>query len=212
VDTIRYYQREGLLPPAERAGRANLYGPRHLETLARIKELQGRRFSLAAIRVLLGDERGAFVEDIFWGAEEGAYALEELVERSGIDPELAQEVRIAGLLREPQEFGREAYDREDLELLQTLAELHRTGIPRPAVVELARIYSEGVEATERRVIELFTGGLVEWNAEEVEAFQHTAAVHASAILPLGRRLVDYVHHRTLQRLTLGAIERGNQDE
>jgi DNA-binding transcriptional MerR regulator len=209
VDTIRYYQREGLLPPAERAGRANLYGPRHLETLARIKELQGRRFSLAAIRALLGDERGAFVEDIFWGAEEGAYTLDELVERSGVDPELAHEVRTAGLLREPQEFGREAYDREDLELLQTLAELQRLGIPRRVVVELARTYAEGIEATELRVIELFTGGLLEWDADELEAFQHTAAVHASTILPLGRRLVDYTHHRTLQRLTLGAIERAD---
>ena len=50
VDTIRYYQREGLLPAAERCGRANLYGPEHVERLERIKELQGRRFSLAAIK------------------------------------------------------------------------------------------------------------------------------------------------------------------
>ena len=50
VDTIRYYQREGLLPPGERCGRTNLYGPLHLEQLERIKHLQSRRFSLAAIR------------------------------------------------------------------------------------------------------------------------------------------------------------------
>jgi hypothetical protein len=37
VDTIRYYQREGLLPPAERAGRANLYTGEHLARLERIK-------------------------------------------------------------------------------------------------------------------------------------------------------------------------------
>src|SRR5512144_2442890 len=57
VDTIRYYQREGLLPAAARAGRSNLYGPSHLERLERIKDLQGRRFSLAAIRALLSEER-----------------------------------------------------------------------------------------------------------------------------------------------------------
>src|SRR6185295_9700937 len=110
VDTIRYYQREGLLPPAERAGRANLYGPSHLEALARIKELQGRRFSLAAIRALLTDARGGLIEGIFGGAEGGAYTLDELIERSGIDAELAQDVRSAGLLHEPREFGRDAYD------------------------------------------------------------------------------------------------------
>ena len=58
VDTIRYYQREGLLP-AGRAGRPGQpLRPRHLERLDRIRELQARRFSLAAIRALLGDERG----------------------------------------------------------------------------------------------------------------------------------------------------------
>ena len=34
VDTIRFYQREGLLPPAARAGRAKVYGQDHLDRLA----------------------------------------------------------------------------------------------------------------------------------------------------------------------------------
>ena len=50
VDTIRYYQREGLLPPGAREGRHRVYGPDHLRRLTRIKELQARRFSIAAIR------------------------------------------------------------------------------------------------------------------------------------------------------------------
>ncbi|HEY8216111.1 MAG TPA: MerR family transcriptional regulator [Acidimicrobiia bacterium] len=210
VDTIRYYQREGLLPPAERAGRANLYGPSPLEALARIKELQGRRFSLAAIRALLTSDRGDFVEGLFGGAEGRTYTLDELIDRSGIDRELAIEVHAAGVLREPQEYGRDAYDAEDLELVQTLAELHRLGVPRSAVVEMARTYAEGIEATQRRVVELFTtGGGIDWTDDEFAAFQRAAVAHAAAILPLARQLVDYTHHRTIQRLTLGAIERGD---
>ena len=58
VDTIRYYQREGLLPTGERCGRSMRFGPRHLERLERIRALQSRRFSLAAIRALLDHDGG----------------------------------------------------------------------------------------------------------------------------------------------------------
>jgi DNA-binding transcriptional MerR regulator len=208
VDTIRYYQREGLLPAAERAGRANLYGPEHLERLERIRHLQTRRFSLAAIRALLDDERrGGLVEGIFGGAQGRSYTLEELIERSGVDRELADDVRRAGLLRAPAEYGHDAYDADDLDLLRTVAELHRLGLPRAAVVELARTYAEGIEATQRRVVDLFTtGGSAEWTGTERAEFQDAAAAHAAAILPLARRLVDYTHQRTIQRLALGAME------
>jgi DNA-binding transcriptional MerR regulator len=207
VDTIRYYQRERLLPPGERAGRANLYGAEHLERLERIKQLQERRFSLAAISALLSGERRGIYEDLFGGAEGRSYTLDELVERSGVDGALIDDVRAAGLLRDPAEYGRDAYDTDDLDLLTTLAELHSLGLPRRAVVEIARTYAEGIEATQRRIVELFTtgGGLV-WTDAELSEFQDVAAEHATRILPLARRLIDYMHQRTIQRLTLNAIE------
>ncbi len=74
VDTIRYYQRECLLPPAVRAGRSKLYGPDHLDRLAQIRDLQGRRFSLAAIRALLESERPELVDGIFSGEGSIAYS------------------------------------------------------------------------------------------------------------------------------------------
>lgn len=212
VDTIRYYQRERLLPPGERAGRANLYGAEHLERLERIKHLQERRFSLAAIRALLsGEQRGMF-EDLFGGAEGQRYTLNELVERSGIDRALVDDVRASGLLRDPSEYGHDAYDTDDLDLLRTLAELHSLGLPRQAVVEIARTYAEGIEATQRRIIELFTtGGELAWTDAELSEFQDAAAQYATRILPLARRLVDYTHQRTIQRLTLSAIDVGPID-
>jgi hypothetical protein len=79
---------------------------------------------------------------------------------------------------------------------------------RPAVVELARTYAEGIEATQRGVIELFTtGGTVAWTGDELAEFQEAVAAHAAEILPLARRLVDYTHQRTIQRLALGEIGR-----
>ena len=210
VDTVRYYQREGLLPPGTKAGRANLYGPPHLERLERIRELQERRFSLAAIRALLANDRPGLVEGIFGDSGEGpSYTFDELVERSGIDSELANALHAQGLLRDPDEFGRAAYDGEDLDLLRTMAELHGFGLPRRVLVEMGRIYAQGIEATQREIIQVFGGeGRLIWQPDELEAFQEAAAEHAIDILPLVRRLVDYTHHRTIQRLTFGAIERG----
>lgn len=213
VDTIRYYQREGLLPPAERAGRANVYSPSHLERLERIKELQGRRFSLAAIKALLTDERAGIVEGIFAGGGERTFTLDELLERSAIDADLCEAVRASGLLRDPAEFGRDAYDGDDLDFLRTLAALHHLGIPRPAVVEIARTYAEGIEATQSHIIDLFTtGGSLPWSGDELTTFQDVTARNATEILPLAHQLVDYTHQRTIQRLTLGAIERSTTEQ
>jgi DNA-binding transcriptional MerR regulator len=209
VDTIRYYQRERLLPAAERNGRTNLYGPEHLDRLERIRELQTRRFSLAAIRALLDDDRGDLLEGIFAGGGGRTYTLEELTERAGIDPALVDALRTSGLLREPAEYGRDSYDSDDLELLRTMAELHRLGIDARALVEIGRIYAEGIDATQRRIVDLFaTGGTLVWDADDLAQFQESSAAAAAEFLPLARRIVGYTHHRTIQRLALGAIERG----
>ena len=99
------------------------------------------------------------VEGIFADREDGvAYAPDDLVERSGIDPDLFAAIRAAGLLRDPIEYGRDAYDGEDLDLVRTMTELHGMGIPTSALVEMGRLYAEGVEAMQRAVVDLFTSG------------------------------------------------------
>lgn len=54
VETIRYYEREGLLPAAPRsAGNYRLYGPEHVERLAFVRHCRALDMSLDEIRVLL---------------------------------------------------------------------------------------------------------------------------------------------------------------
>ena len=44
VETIRYYEREGLLPQAPRSeGNYRIYGPEHVERLAFVRHCLGRR-------------------------------------------------------------------------------------------------------------------------------------------------------------------------
>jgi DNA-binding transcriptional MerR regulator len=213
VDTIRYYQRERLLPPAERAGRHRVYGPEHVRRIERIKELQSRRFSIAAIRALVsGDETR--LEGIFADEGEGfRYSFAELIERSGASTELATVLQEAGVLRDPLDFGRVAYDGDDLDMMRGMAVLEQAGIPVKAIREIGRIYVEGIEATQRRIVDIFgSGGAVDWEPRELEQFRAAATAAAQTLLPSMRRLVDYTHHRTLQRLTLDRVTEEMVDE
>jgi len=208
VDTVRFYQREGLLPAGIRVGRTKQYGPEHLERIRQIRDLQTRRFSLAAIKALLESERQDLVDGIFAGEGGLSYSLADIVERSGLTPDFVERLRTSGLLRDPAEFGRDAYDATDLDVIRAVAELHRLRLPDDILVELIAIYVRGVEAMQLEVLELFAGTRgPEWVPAELSAFQQEAAGSASQLLPLVTRVVEYVHQRTLQRLTLGAIER-----
>jgi DNA-binding transcriptional MerR regulator len=204
VDTIRYYQREGLLPHAERHGRVKLYGREHLERLTRIRDLQARRFSLAAIRALL--EQPSLAEGLFADDDTTAYSFEELVDAAGIEPGLAGALRDAGVLLDPSEFGRDGYDGRDLDLLRAVEELRVLGLPDEVVVALGRIYARGVEAMQRDVFELFAGKRGGFDADALASFHGSVAASSKTLLPVVRRVVDYVHTRTIQRLALGAIE------
>ena len=63
VDTIRYYQSRGLLPAPEREGRVAFYGEEHVERIRRIRALQGKGLTLAAVaRVIEGDLEPVDVE------------------------------------------------------------------------------------------------------------------------------------------------------
>lgn len=54
VETIRYYEREGLLPPAPRSeGNYRMYGLDHVERLAFVRHCRSLDMTLGEIRVLL---------------------------------------------------------------------------------------------------------------------------------------------------------------
>lgn len=206
VDTIRFYHREGLLPAGERVGRAKVYGTEHLDRIHQIRDLQARRFSLAAIKALLESERHDLVDGIFAGEGALSYSLADLIERTGLDPDLVERLRTVGLLRDPSAFGRDAYDATDLDMLRAVGELSHAGLPADVIVELVSIYVTGVEAMQSQVLDLFSGTRgPAWDPETLAVFQQRAASSAGQLLPLVTRIVEYVHQRTLQRLTLGAI-------
>ena len=201
VDTIRYYAREGLLPRPQRSGRHKLYGPQHLDRLARIRDLQEQRFSLAAIKAIIDADMPG-VEEIFSSGDRH-YTLEELAESSGLDDAVVGALRSIGILPDPSEFGREAYDTADLRLLEAAAELLDLGMPEEFLVELGRVYVVHFQRLQADVMALLRGeGAIPASAEELGDLQRRLTGEAGRLVPAAERVIHYVHQRTLQRLTL----------
>ena len=208
VDTIRYYQREGLLPSGERSGRTKRYGGDHLERLERIRALQARRFSLAAIRALLDREAPGSLEGLLAGPEGATYDRDELVETAGVPSQLAEDLTAAGLLRDPAEHGRSAYDGDDLDVLRAFADLRRLAIPDTILVEIGRIYADGLDEIQERLVARTSSK----GKRSRDGSREQARFHASVAGEMGRFardvrvIADYTQQRNLQRLVLEAIE------
>ena len=204
VDTIRYYARERLLPPPTPSGRHKLYGKEHLERLGRIRELQEQRFSLAAIRAILNSDRERpGLAQLFGGA--GAYTLDELIARSLLDPALVRSLHDVGLLSDPSEYGREAYDDTDLALLRAIAQLVDIGMTADVLVELAGIYVRHFRALQADVHAVLAGETREWDPDALVAMQRELTMHTPQLIPAIDQVLNHVHQRTVQRLTLEAI-------
>ncbi len=203
VDTIRYYAREGLLDAPERSGRHKLYSPKHLDRLGRIRELQAQRFSLAAIKALLNVDRPG-IEGLFV-AQGRSFTLDELIEKSGLGAELIARLRAIGLLAEPESLGHEVYDDSDLGLLRAVVELREIGMTEDILVELGAIYVRHFRALQADVHAMLAGEGRDWDREEMVAVQRRLTANSQRMIPAVDRVLNYVHQRTIQRLTLEAV-------
>jgi DNA-binding transcriptional MerR regulator len=206
VDTIRYYAREGLLPPPERSGRHKLYGPDHLDRLHRIRDLQAQRFSLAAIKAVLDADRPG-IERLFATDLDRQYSLEQLVTLSGVPAEVVTGLHRVGLLPDPAEFGREAYDDNDLAVLRAILELQEVGMTDDILLELGAIYVRHFRALQRDVHDMLSGKTrTDWDPDELVSIQRRLTANTSRMIPATDQVLNYVHQRTIQRLTLEALK------
>lgn len=197
VDTIRFYLRESLLPPAAREGRVTLFGPEHLLRLQQIRDLQARHFSLAAIRRLVDTDRVGFVDTLF-ATGEGSHPDAAAVARAaGVDDDLVSSLLDVGLLDEG------PYDDSDVQTIEAVRDLEKQGLPRQVVVELVRLYVDHFDAMRTEARAIFTGERsVDWPDDEREAFVARASEHVRAVLPLTARILGHVHHRSVRRMTV----------
>jgi DNA-binding transcriptional MerR regulator len=207
VDTIRFYQREGLLPTGARAGRCVLYGTPHLERLQRIRALQVRRFSLAAIQALLDHEGPATLETLLAGRDGAAYDRDALIAAAGVPADLACGLEQVGFLHEPDEFGQVAYDADDVDALRAFAHLRGLGVPDAVLCELARILSDGIESIQQQIAAVYHGEQgPDWGDGVRERFQAETVGETARIVRDMRAIADYLQNRNIQRVVLRELE------
>ncbi len=204
VDTIRFYQREGLLPPVTRKGRSSRYGPVHLRQLERIRELQSHHLSLAAIKSLAEEGQLDLIETLIVGTGQ-RYERSELIVQSGLSSEFVNELEDAGLIQVSQARNGESYDAADLQVLHAVKGLLELGMPRAAIVQMAKVYLKHFSAIEEELVTLFTGGESSLSLEELEPLYDQAAFEINNLLPLVATILNHIHQRTIQRVTIQAV-------
>ena len=162
VDTVRYYQKQRLLPAPERNGRLAWYGDEHLERIGRIKELQRRGFSLAVIRRFLegeldpADERlAAAVVEAGTEGEEELFALEELAARTQVPAPMLEAIVRDGLIVPRQREGRLLFSKADVSVVNAGLRMLETGLPLPELLALARRHHAATREFAQQAIELF---------------------------------------------------------
>lgn len=110
ASAIRYYERVGVLPAAERVGGKRRYGPDSIDRLRTVQAAQQASFTLAEIKQLLrGADDGHAAEELRQLAERKLPDVDALIERAQAMKrwlELASECRcdsldICGLFAKP---------------------------------------------------------------------------------------------------------------
>jgi DNA-binding transcriptional MerR regulator len=209
VDTIRFYQSRGLLPPPRREGRVGWYGHDHRQRIDRIRTLQAKGLTLATIRRLVSGELDAADEALVTAlSDEGpgeVFDIDELAARSGIPLSLLQAVEREGLLA-PERGG---YTNADVAAAKAGLALLEEGLPLPEILDLARRHHQAMRAVAERAVELFDdhvrqplrhSALPDDDAAErlVAAFQR--------MLPATAALVSHHFTRTLLAVAQEHIE------
>ena len=229
VDTVRYYQKIGLLHPPARHGRVALYDESHDRRLAEIRRLSEAGFSLAQIRQL-GDGADEPMLVALGTRSGDTLTFDELVQQSGLDPELVRLATDTGLVRplrsSPGSAGSAVsasatpscdtaagalYSAGALTMLRAATELLAAEMPLDDLVGLALRHASNMEAVAADAVELFADRFAERPATE-------RADLAARLIPLVTDLVaqhfrESLVERATERILAGDIDdRGARSE
>ena len=219
VDTVRYYQSRGLLPQPDREGRVAWYGDAHAERIARIRDLQRKGLTLAAIgRVVRGELAEADADLAAAVAEargdaidsQGLLTLDDFAASSGVPASLIQAVEREGIRIGRRVDGEMRYTAADTELVRTALRLLEFGLPLADLLELAGDADGALRGLAERAVDLFdahvrrpiqdtSGGDPVAAGQMVEAFRE--------LLPAVTALVSNHFRRVLLEAAEARIDR-----
>jgi DNA-binding transcriptional MerR regulator len=214
VYTLRFYQRQRLLPSGEQNGKAKWYGPEHLARLQQIRDLQLRGFSLAAIRVVLDESTAPHVWGLFSAANDEQLSRADLVERTGASEALIDRLVAIGALGDPRrEAGSShVFDAADLRLFGYVTTLRESGLPDSVLVSMVGIAVDHLEALGRETSELLFGEGGGWTADEQEGFRAHLVENIEGVRDAVAWMVRLLQLRSAQRLALSSVDDADAHE
>jgi DNA-binding transcriptional MerR regulator len=213
VDTVRFYQAQGLLPRPRRSGRHAVYSDLHLERLRRIRKLKREGLPLGVIRRLLAPDAGSGALRRTLAEARGPRALtrEELAAESGVPEDLIAAIEGAGLV-EPMEVGaRPSYAEADVEMARGALALLREGFPLQDLLGLAIGHADHVRDLVDRAIDLFNRHVRRTRAGAERDPAEVAAAF-KRIMPAVLALVAHHFHRTLVARALARLDRQGEGD
>ncbi len=213
-DSIRYYVKEGLLPPPRKTSRNMAYYnfQTYVPRIRLIKELQERRYlPLRIIKEILSAEGGpttiaeldtltALDGKLFQGglpdAPDAPMPRSAVAARVGIPEEELQELERVGILTPADRNGEPYYEPADIRLAETWAEFWAAGFTPAAgfPAENLRVYVDAIEGLARRELGMFAHGVTGRVPDAERAQMAEEGVLAA------NRLLATLHEKILLRL------------
>ena len=156
VDTVRYYQGQGLLRPPRRRGRTVVYDADHLRRLREIRALAERGFTLAQIAELGDDAADPLLASLARRrAVDPSLDIDEAADRTGLDPDLIERIADLGLVETQLIAGRRCFAPSAIEVLGVMAQVLAAGVPASALADLAVRHARHVDGLVDEAIELY---------------------------------------------------------
>ena len=218
VDTVRFYQSRGLLPPPERRGRTAIYSDPHLDRLRRIRSLNRQGLTLEAVgRVLAGSDASDGVKESLLGAlaeAEGEPSLTraELARRAGIPEFLLESGEQTGLLQPREIDGEPRYTEADLRSVEAATLLLKSGLPLQELLPLAQVHNTNTQEIADRAIELFDRYVRRSETGEESPSRDSIARTFRELLPAVTTLVALHFERTLTQRARARMAGAGEDD
>lgn len=203
--TIRFYNTQGLLPPAIMQGRVAYYDDEHVIVLNLIKELKERQnLPLETIRQMLeirasqGEVqmnlalKQRLLRPLSSGGQEMRLTKDALAHQSGANPEHIEELTHQGLLFPIQSEPEPIYTGDDVLLLELYERLADLSLPI-ALPALVRFQLRQLTRSEAAAIEQYA--YPRWSEEHLSPEQQ--AEQYEAILTLTDTLISVMHRRMM---------------
>lgn len=215
IDTVRYYQRLGLLDPPVRRGRRAVYSLAHVDRLAEIRRLADDGFTLAQIGALGSpgaDARPSTTDDLRRLADEAldrSLSRAEVADAAGVPEGLVSLLCDNGLLSPLVDDPEPRFDEGAVSMVRAGLAISAAGVPLDELVALATDHGAHVDEVVERAIDLFERHVrSDAGSDGALADQQLVEV-VRTLVPAVTRLVAQHFHRTL---VARARARGHGDD